>query len=186
MPERVAELAARLRAIDWAYEGDELHRRSRVALMREHLHRGERWVRHLGLRGSGPFLALPDLIRPGVRADPAVVRGVLDTVPGLDLSPTSRACAAALHFAALQDAEVPLPALPDPYEPLVLLFERGGGFGIDCSGVFIELGSVAVPRGRREGKLRNASLAPMDHAALDDLDMRDHLDMREPDARDDR
>ncbi|MEU6747316.1 hypothetical protein ABZ914_13970 [Spirillospora sp. NPDC046719] len=173
MPERVAELAARLRAIDWAYEGDELHRRSRIALMREHLHRGERWARHLGFRGSGPFLTLPDLIAPGVRADLVVVRGVLDTVPGLDLSPTSRACAAALHFAALHDAEVPLPALPDPYEPLVLLFERGGGFGIDCSGVFIELGSVAVPRGRREGKLRNASLAPMDHTALDDLDMLD-------------
>jgi hypothetical protein len=154
--------------------------------MREHLHRGERWARRLGVGGSGPFLTLPDLIDPGVRADPAVVRAVLDTVPGLDMSPTSRACAAALHFAALQDAEAPLPPLPDPYEPLVLLFERGGGFGIDCSGVFIELGSVALPRRRREGKLRNASLAPMDHAALDDLDMSDDLGTRGPHARGER
>ncbi|QKG22235.1 hypothetical protein [Actinomadura verrucosospora] len=173
MPERVAELAARLLAIDWTYEGDELHSRSRIALMREHLHRGERWARHLGVRGSGPFLTLPDLIDPDVRADPDVVRDVLAAVPHIAMAPTSRACAAALHFAALQDAGVPLPALPGPYEPLVLLFERGGGFGIDCSGVFIELGTAAIPRRRRDGKIRNASLAPMDHAALDDLDMRD-------------
>jgi hypothetical protein len=180
MPERVAELAERLLAIDWDEEGDELHTRSRIALMHEHLHRGERWARHLRTPAAGPFATLPDLIDPEVRADPDTVRRVLRAVPGSGMAPTPRACAAALHFAALQDAGVPLPALPDPYEPLVLLFERGGGFGIDCSGVFIELGSAAVPRRRREGKIRNAPLAPMDHAALDDLDLR-HL--IEQDAR---
>lgn len=57
----------------------------------------------------------------------------------------SRACRAALHCAALSDARTPLNyGLDDPYEPLLLLFERGGCF--TTAHGFIDLDEASIPR----------------------------------------
>ncbi|GAT84741.1 hypothetical protein CF54_39240 [Streptomyces sp. F-3] len=43
-----------------------------------------------------------------------------------------------------------LPELPDPYEPLPLMFERGGGCSIE---EFVDLYGVMIPRGSFESSL---------------------------------
>jgi hypothetical protein len=59
------------------------------------------------------------------------------------MSDVQKACVCALHWAALTAApDVVLPDLPDPFEPLVWMFERGGGFVLESG--FIDVGLASV------------------------------------------
>lgn len=73
-------------------------------------------------------------------------------------------------FAALLDAGVPLPdAPPEPYEPLIVMFERGGGFTTEGGGL-IEVDSLGIRIGRPEDNLTEQPVIALDEAALDAAD----------------
>ncbi|MEW2355902.1 hypothetical protein [Spirillospora sp. NPDC029432] len=172
----VTALADRLVAVDWSVEWpDGPDRvRSRVALFKEFCRRSAWWLDHFGRPGGGPFLDVAALAGGDVRAGAGTVERVREALPPY-LSTSQAAakmCLAALDFAALREHGAELPDLPDPYDPLVHLFERGGAFYQDCSGVFIEIGGAAVPRRAFRGTLVAEPCAPLDHALLDELDRR--------------
>ncbi|MFB4313097.1 hypothetical protein [Actinomadura sp. 21ATH] len=172
----VAALAGRLTAVDWSDEWpDGPDRvRSRVALFKEFCRRSAWWFDHFGRPAGGPFLDVAALVGGDVRADPGTVERVREALPphlrGSQVA--GKMIVAALDFAALQEDGAELPDLPGPYDPLLYLFERGGAFYQDCSGVFIELGGASVPRRAFRGTLVAEPCAPLDHALLDELDRR--------------
>jgi hypothetical protein len=82
----------------------------------------------------------------------------------------TRACVRALHFAALLDAGAGLPdAPPQPFEPLLVMFERGGGFRVGGGGL-VEVDTLGLRAGTVEQNLRAEPVVELDEAALDALD----------------
>lgn len=60
------------------------------------------------------------------------VLGRLWAIAWDDLEPAiERVCRGAVRWAALRaEGKVKLPELPDPYEPILLMFERGRGYSV--------------------------------------------------------
>ena len=169
LADRVLE---RLIAVEWDDDdGAFKHRASRGRLTQEYLGRTARWAQVLGAPAQNrwPFSDLAKAVDPSTAADPAQLQelvrsaGVYFTVEAL-----RRAAESALYWAALGDLpKERYPELDDPYEPLLLLFERGGGFRIDNG--FIELGYVSVPYKSLAERAAQPPLA-IDEATLDALD----------------
>ena len=66
-------------------------------------------------------------------------------------------------------AGIPLPPqLEDPFEPLLLMFERGGGFTTEAG--FIDLGGSSVLQKTWRGHLSTQPIVSLDQATLDALD----------------
>jgi hypothetical protein len=168
MGDRVDRLAVRLTAIDWAGSFDRTT--SRGYLMKEYLRRAAFWARATNAPGF-PFFDIAAAVNPQVRADPTLVEGVSAHLAArLQGVVVVRAATHALHFAALQDAGVPLPtAPPEPFEPLVTMFERGGGFHVG-GGTLIDVDTLGIRAGSVEENLRPEPYVALDRVALDALD----------------
>jgi hypothetical protein len=168
---RVSTLMKRILAVAWtdSNAADE-HAASRSRLMREYLRRAALWADALGGPESWPVFDVAARVDPSVRADAEVVKQLdeflEDHVPG---TTTRAACRAALHWAALRDAsQTPLVDLDDPFEPLIMLFERGGGFFVE-KGV-IDFLFIPVRVGRWQDHVSAEPIVQLDPVALDALD----------------
>ncbi|WP_234307692.1 MULTISPECIES: hypothetical protein [unclassified Streptomyces] len=160
----------RLRCIDWgdaaaAYE----HASSRALLMREYLRRTAEWAEALGDREGWPFFDLAERVAPGVGLAPELAAEVDEAL--VEVAPASlrQACRAAVRWAALREAGTELPSGPsvEPYEPLLLMCERGGGYFVEQ---FIDLNGVMVPLGTVESNLSTPPLLTLAPSTLDALD----------------
>jgi hypothetical protein len=158
----------RLTAIDWAdYATGDKNAASRTLLMREFLRRAALWVDHLGGSERWPFFDIAERVDSSVRADPGLLER-LDEFTNANVPEfiARRMCRAAVHWAELREStEVTLPDLPDPYEPLIVLYERGGVF-------FVENGVADFEMRRVPLRTWQANLAPepvveIDQAVLD-------------------
>ncbi|EOT04870.1 hypothetical protein [Streptomyces noursei] len=138
----------RLRAIDWADDvAASDHANSRALLMREYLRRAALWARAYGAEQSWPFFDIAEHVYAEIQTPPDVAAEAEEVLAGLAPTSLKRTCRAAIRWAALRDIRDDLPAdLPDPYEPLLLMYERGGGYFLeeylDLNGVMIRLGNV--------------------------------------------
>lgn len=160
----------RLGAVDWgdgiaAYD----HGNSRALLMREYLRRAAAWARAYGAEDSWPFLDLAELVAPEVTIEPGVAAELEEALKGVAPSSLKRTCRAAVRWAALTSTEMDLPAdLPaDPYEPLLLLFERGGGYFVE---EFVDLNGAMVRLGTVDSNLAAPHFLTLLPSALDALD----------------
>ncbi|MFI6933131.1 hypothetical protein [Streptomyces sp. NPDC050287] len=160
----------RLRAIDWsddaaAYE----HANSRALLMREYLRRTAAWAKAYDVGASWPFLDLVQVVAPEVEIAPDVAAELEEALTGVAPSSLKRTCRAAVRWAALGQARVELPAdLPEsPYEPLLVMFERGGGYFVE---EFIDLNGAMVRLGTVESNLAASPFLTLAPAVLDALD----------------
>jgi hypothetical protein len=167
---RATSILARLSAVDW----DEValdRRWSRVALMREYLRRAALWARELDAEGAWPFFDIAALIAPGLEP-PRELAEELETLlyERVGWPTVQTCCRAALRWAALLDSGRPIPVgLPDPYEPLLLVFERGGEFYIEH--VFIELDGASIMQKPMAYYVSDEPvLASLDPDYLDELD----------------
>ncbi|MFL1431331.1 MULTISPECIES: RDD family protein [unclassified Nocardiopsis] len=165
----VDALAARIHAIDWNGGAGGDRTRSRVALMREYLRRAALWTR--AVQGKGwPFYDVAEFAAPGVRASEGVVGGVLESPAIVEQYPTvGKSCVWALHLATARDAGVELPELPDLFEPLIRMYERGGGFSLSGAGT-IDIDGAGLYRGTLLDHLGDEPRAPETDAGLDALD----------------
>ncbi|MFF4602606.1 hypothetical protein ACFY12_07605 [Streptomyces sp. NPDC001339] len=158
-----------LRAIDWANDlAASDHANSRALLMREYLRRAALWACAYGAEQSWPFFDIAEHVDAEIQTPLDVAAEAEEVLTGLAPASLKRTCRAAIRWAVLCDARDDVPAdLPDPYEPLLLMYERGGGYFLqeylDLNGVMILLGSVES----------NASATPfvtLAPATLDALD----------------
>ncbi|MER7107812.1 hypothetical protein [Streptomyces sp. NPDC000229] len=143
---------------------------SRAALLREFLRRSALWAQALDATDEWPFFDIAASVDPSVRAPSDLVAELdeysADHVPGLR---ARKLCQFALHWAALEDAGVESARRhANPFEPLLLLFERGGAFNVE-NGV-VDLAMYRVPIGRWQSHVDEEPLASLDPVALDQLD----------------
>ncbi|MFE0377874.1 hypothetical protein ACFW1M_20320 [Streptomyces inhibens] len=138
----------RLRAIDWSDDSAAFdHANSRALLMHEYLRRSALWARAYRAEQSWPFFDIAEHVYAELQTPPDVAAEVEVVMAGLAPASLKRTCRAAVRWAAVCDACDDLPAdMPDPYEPLLLMYERGGGYFLeeylDLNGVMIRLGNV--------------------------------------------
>jgi hypothetical protein len=140
--DRADRVLERLLAVEWDDDkGAFKHRASRVRLTHEYLGRMARWVEVLGAfpQNRWPIVDLAKAVDPSKAADPAQLEE-LERAGGdyFTVEVLQWAAECALHWATLGDLpEQRFPELDDPFEPLLLLLERGGGFRTHTG--FIEL-----------------------------------------------
>jgi hypothetical protein len=168
--DRPRPVLERLRAIDWnddsaAYE----HANSRALLMREYLRRAAHWARAYGVEKSWPFFDIAEHVAPEVPTPADVAAELEEVLTGLAPSSLTKTCRGAVRWAALRGAggELP-PDLPDdPYEPLLLMYERGGGYFVE---EFIDLNGAMLRLGTVESNLSGRPFLAPAPATLDALD----------------
>lgn len=167
LPLRVLE---RLRAIDWsddsaAYE----HANSRALLMREYLRRAAGWARAYRAEKSWPFFDITEHVAPEVRTPSDVAAELEAVLTGLAPSSLRKTCRGAVRWAVLRGAGGELSGdLPDdPYEPLLLMYERGGGYFVE---EFIDLNGAMLRMGTVESNLSARPFRTLGPATLDALD----------------
>ncbi|WP_158835903.1 hypothetical protein [Streptomyces sp. NRRL S-350] len=169
----------RLAAIKWTKPAERnAHAASRSRLMVEYLRRASLWADLLGGPPGWPFFDLAGALAPEVRVDPAVAERLEDCIEehigGIS---TENGCRAAVRWATLGDAPgVRLPDLPDPFEPLILMYERGGEVIADESRAF-DFAGRRVPIRPWRGHISAEPAVALDPETLDALDALDALDV---------
>jgi len=162
----------RLCAVDWYGDWDvaSAHTRSRALLMREYLRRAALWAQAYGAEEDWPFFDVTERVAPSLRLTPEVEADLEDFVANKVPTPsTARVCRGAVRWAALagEDGAAAATDLPDPYEPLLLMFERGGGYSIE---EFIDLYGVMIPYGNFESNRDAEPFLTLAPSTLDALD----------------
>ncbi|MET8468980.1 hypothetical protein ABZY90_00720 [Streptomyces sp. NPDC006422] len=160
----------RLRAIDWDdWTASFDHSRSRALLMREYLRRSALWARHYGADNVWPFFDIAEHVDASVQLSPDVASDLDGLLRG-GIGPNSveRTVAGAVRWAELRrQGCTDLPDLPEPYEPLLLMYERGGGFYVDQA---IDLNGVSLPRWGLDTAIAAPPFLTMGTVTLDALD----------------
>lgn len=142
----VAALRDRLLVVDWSFGVDETREqtRTRIALFREFLRRSAPYADAQGVEPTPwPFFDVAARVDPTVRAPEVVLAYVVGAVPQYPATAVRNSCVFAMHFAALHDAGRVPDRMTDPFAPLVRMFELGGAFGLDRSGL-IQIGIATV------------------------------------------
>ncbi|HJD85711.1 hypothetical protein [Kitasatospora aureofaciens] len=135
----IETMMERLACIKWTnLEGRNAHATSRAWLMIEYLRRAALWAEMSGGAPRWPYFDIAGTLAPDVQMDPEVTERleeyIEDHVEGVS---AEFVCRAAVRWATLQDTPgVQLPDLPDPFEPLILMYERGGEVIMDDSRAF--------------------------------------------------
>jgi hypothetical protein len=165
-----SETLFRLLAVDWTGEASFDHARSRAGLMREYLRRASWWAQALRATDEWPFFDIAAHLAPQVYA-PEELAGRLEELisTGIGWPSVVDTCRNALRWAAVLDAAVLVPGhLPDPFDPLLWLFERGGGWTTESG--FIELGGASVRRRTWRDHLSTEPTVTLTQSTLDALD----------------
>jgi hypothetical protein len=146
----VDALRGRLLAVDWEFGLDESREqtRARIALFREFLRRSAPYAAEAAAEPAAqpvpwPFFDVAARVDPEIRAGEDVLAEVSGKVPQYPATAVRNSCLFALHFAALHDAGRAPDRGRDPFAPLVYMFELGGAFGLDRSGL-IQIGIATV------------------------------------------
>jgi hypothetical protein len=159
----------RLLKIKW--EIDNSKTPSQIALMKEYLRRAALWADRVNPEEEWPFFDVGLYFAPDVRAPKEILDRMQEGLSGRGLSMRdSKTCAYYLHWMALCDAgRLEGIYLPEPYEPLIVFYERGGSFTVEHN--FIEIGllnPVMITNWRRS--TQQPPLPSLDKEYLDQLD----------------
>ncbi|GAA3001120.1 hypothetical protein GCM10020229_11720 [Kitasatospora albolonga] len=161
----------RLSAVDWvAWEPAFEHAESRARLLREYLRRAALWAEALGGAPSWPFFDIAGLVHPEGEIEPELTTKleelIEEKVPGVT---APDACRSAVRWASLPEAEqLRFPQLPDPFEPLIRMFERGGGVSLENG--MVDFVTTRVRIRDWQSNIASEPVVSMDDAALDALD----------------
>lgn len=114
-------------------------------LMREYVRRVALGQQALKVTQTRPFFDIAEKINPKIRADSEMLNGLHEHFRDVPNPWMQRIGEWALHFATLQDSLVTYCFnLPAPYEPLIVLFERGGTFTIKHEGILLNGGTMSI------------------------------------------
>jgi hypothetical protein len=165
-----AATLARLQAVDWDGSSGFAHRRSRVRLMAEYLRRTALWAQALDATDEWPFFDVAAHLAPAIHAPEDEAKDLEVLIHNHIGWPTvDRTARAILRWAALEDASVRLPPrLEAPYEPLLLMFDRGGAWTTEAG--FLDVNGSALRRRTWRDHLSTEPVTTLDQGTLDALD----------------
>lgn len=163
----------RILAINW--EPDDTRVGSHIALLQEYLRRAALWAKVLNCTEQWPFFDIAAIavgVDPSQRADNAQIEALRDyfsATPFYVVGIIEKTCEWFLHWQVVKNQEkVRKFNLPDPYEPLILLYERGGIFSTEHG--FFNFTAASFPRGTWTQHDRDLPVVELESAALDRLD----------------
>lgn len=162
-------VVARLRAINWddgsaAFD----HPHSRALLMREYLRRAALWARAYDAEPSWPFFDIAEHVDAEISTPPDIADDLEERLEELAPASLRTTCRGAVRWATLREARNDLPTdLPDPYEPLLAMYERGGGYYIE---EYLDLNGVMIPLRDVESNASAPAFLTLAPATLDALD----------------
>ncbi|TDD58547.1 hypothetical protein E1263_18710 [Kribbella antibiotica] len=164
--ERMVE---RLLAVEWDRDAAFAHQRSRARLAREFLRRTAQWAVAVGAERGWPASDLAAAVSPDVSVDPALLAKLdLDETSSNLFPVPSEIGPQIVRWAALGDLpRQRFPQFLDPYEPLLELFARGGGYARAPGELDLGFGSVPI---RKVAARATLAALPIDAASLDALD----------------
>ena len=138
-------ILARIYNVKWGGEPPKISTDSEVLLMGEFIRRQALWGKTLGIPTTMrvPF-DVAKYKEPTIRAKPETLNKLRSHL--INVRPIIREIYEwALHWAALGDNDIPsLTEHPDPYEPLLYMFDQGSTFHFDQG---INVGGATIPRG---------------------------------------
>lgn len=163
--EAVRAMAERLSAVNWERHGDKAW--SKAALLKEYFRRAAQWAAAYDCDSPVPFFDIAACVDSTVRADQALIDDLVSRADTRGSRSVKRLLPFILHWAALRATPgIEFPAhLEDPFEPLIRLFERGGGFHTENGEVDLEWKSV-----RMAGWRKRADSPPMPSLTPEVLD----------------
>ncbi len=175
-PSHAEATLSRLLTVDWDGDFDVSYRHaaSRDKLMQEYLRRSARWAAQLNATKEWPFFDIAGRLAPEIEPPAALAEQLEESIVNRTGWPSHRTVArAAFHWAALVDVGVPLPPdLEDPFEPLLVMLDRGGGYTTEAG--FIDLGASSILRKTWQDHLSTEPITALDPATLDALDEAAH------------
>ncbi|MEU8229145.1 hypothetical protein AB0C12_05995 [Actinoplanes sp. NPDC048967] len=141
--EAVRAVAARLSTVGWERHGDKTW--SKSVLLKEYFRRAARWAAAYDCDTKVPFFDIALCVDPNVRADRGVIDELLESVRSSGWN-VRQVVPFILHWAALSATPgfAYPPGLEDPFEPLIRMFERDGGFHTENGEVNLEYKSVRM------------------------------------------
>lgn len=182
--ERIAQTVARAQAIRWDQPDRDAREGSQIALMFELLRRMALWADALRCAEEWPFFSVVEQMARGsslarsILAQPALA-SIEEAFDGWPSYPR-RICSWFVQWSAIEGTgEVHAFGLPAPYEPAILMFERGGLFHIENR--MFQFGLPSFPVGTLARSLGKTALA-LDEATLAREDERrrevEHIERR--------
>jgi hypothetical protein len=163
---------ARIKAIKWGSVDNVKRRKSLVGLLNEYMRRTALWANRLEVQGGWPFIDIATHVCPTVQPEDVHLKEMTNTVARFDLY-SRKICQWYLKWCALQD-EMPETLaqfdLPEPFEPLIRLYERGTTGIYPESGLLYVAGVGVSTRSRENYARTDAVLSELDDASLDNLD----------------
>ena len=129
-PSSVMNSYGRILSINWQ-QRNSFDRDLHPKLMAEYLRRAALWAKAISpAQPPSPFFDIAERISPTTRADLDLIEKLLHYLRQFPLNlQEQRVCERALHWSAINNTtEVKQFALPEPFEPLLVLFEQGGTF----------------------------------------------------------
>jgi hypothetical protein len=150
--------------------------KSHKVLLLEYFRQSVLWAKALSAMADWPIMDFAAHIDPMLRADSSIMdvwhHHLLITNPTNKVPDEMESLLeAALHWAAAEDSHLTAPYnLPPPYEPIILMYERGGYFYRTQNTVEITSVTAIVRRGWQYYDKSDPDVS-IDSASLDQIDL---------------
>ncbi|WP_254667921.1 hypothetical protein [Streptomyces griseus] len=136
--------------------------------MREYLRRAALWAKAYNVEAAWPFFDIAEHVDAETTTPPDIADELEELLEELAPASLRTTCRGAVRWAVLREAHSDLPTdLPDPYEPLLVMYERGGGYHLE---EYLDLNGVMIPLRDLESNASAAPFLTLDPATLDALD----------------
>jgi hypothetical protein len=132
----------RLLAVKWKIDGDRVA--EHIPLARETLRRLALWAGYLNCVIKWPNVDVALHLYPSMRASQSVIDSLRTHLQNVDIYPdVPRLLEYSLHWSIIKQMDLAQKAkLPDPYEPVILLYEHMGSFHHNFEDLIISLSKV--------------------------------------------
>ncbi|MFJ6613640.1 hypothetical protein ACIQPT_25560 [Streptomyces sp. NPDC091289] len=169
-----SKVTDRLRTAEWDRDWGEVFEKSmsRRLLMREYLRRSALWAQTYSAESVWPFFDITEYMDPKFKLSPDTERELEEFLRARTSGDVKVTCRGAVRLAELRSHNPTIVAnnLPDLYEPLILLYERGGEFITDNAGA-LDLTGVSLRPGSLQSNASNTPVVALHGIVLDALDV---------------
>lgn len=161
----------RILAIKW--EPDDTRVDSHIPLLREYLRRAALWAKALDCTDEWPFFDVAAHLCPLDTADQTKIEALNTHFTQIQFYATGiieKTCKWFIHWECVKNLpKVSEFTLPEPYEPLIIMYERGGIFSTEHG--FFDFGVASFPRGQWKQYDQTIPLLELDAKTLDEIDI---------------